>query len=118
LWVKQRGDKEGLELKNETSFSPISLSLNKVFAMIITKEQVLETMQSLPEQFSLDELVEHLTAMEQSEPDSLDDMPAAAIPTMETGKISSLRKRIQTPMTNEAIKQQLETLHDEWQRDI
>lgn len=75
--------------------------------MIITKEQVLETMQSLPEQFSLEELVEQLTAMEQGEPDLLDDMPAASIPTMETGKISSFRKRIQTPMTNEAIEEHL-----------
>lgn len=72
--------------------------------MIITKEQVLETMHELPEQFSLDELIEQLTAYSQDR--NVDDLPLATT-SKEKGKIPALRHRIQMPMTNEAIEQQL-----------
>lgn len=89
--------------------------------MIITKEQVLETIQELPQQFSLEELVERLSELD-AESINNEGITASqtesVTPSAATGKISSLRKRIQTPMTNEAIEQQLETLHEEWQRGI
>jgi hypothetical protein len=33
-------------------------------------------------------------------------------------KISSLRKKIKTPMSNEDIDEQLKMIREEWQRDI
>ena len=33
-------------------------------------------------------------------------------------KLSSLRKKIQNPMSDEDIDKQINTLRDEWQRDI
>lgn len=35
-----------------------------------------------------------------------------------SAKLSSLRKKIQTPMNDEDIDKQLKAIRDEWQRDI
>lgn len=102
--------------------------------MIITKEQVLETIQELPPQFSLHELVERLSVWEVAsekedkqlsifEEGAIDkDNTAAqresATTVREPGKISYLRKQIQTRMTKEDIEQQMENLRNEWERNI
>jgi len=92
----------------------ISLSLNKSLAMIITKEQVLETIQALPQQFSLEELVERLSELDAEAIDNEDitiSQTESVTPSAATGKISALRKRIHTPMSTEEIEQQLESLY-------
>ncbi|ADY52879.1 hypothetical protein Pedsa_2331 [Pseudopedobacter saltans DSM 12145] len=48
----------------------------------------------------------------------LEDLQLIRVVKKESAKLSDLRKKVKTPMSKEAIDEQLEIIRNQWQRDI